>query len=183
MSCVWFGWLSVRRSFCYIFFLIELSRATWGQGWMAVKEQKKQRSFGHGPARGAPIVWGPLGVYHQLCLSPTISTLHRHTKRLFVAIVSPSLHRAAATYNRFKHGGGGTKTRDYLFFKSAMITFKHGRGFVSLHSQIFRRYEKGLCYGGRICFCECRSAPCSSYVTCIIFNISLVYYFCYCDLD
>lgn len=79
-----------------------------------------------------------------------------------------------------------TKMRDYLFFSSAVITLEHGRGFVSPQSQIFRRYEKGLCSSGRIRFYECTNAPCSSYVTCIIFDIRPVYYnhpycFFYCD--
>lgn len=76
-------------------------------GWQSAK---RAAEFWTRACSGAPIVWGPLGVYPRLCLSPTIRTFHRCTKRLFVTIVSPSLRRAVK-YNGFKRGrrGGGNK--------------------------------------------------------------------------
>lgn len=161
-------------------------------------QQKEQRSFGHLPARGGPIVRGPFSVYPPLCLSPTIRTFHRHTKRFF-AIVSPSL-RCAEKYNRFKRRG---KIKAYEWIQKRKKKELKWEITCSFHQPWL---HWSVAEALRLRTVRYSGAKKKVYVTveeslfvspqmlhvphtlCIIFNIRLVYYnhpycFFYCDLD
>lgn len=163
-----------------------------GDGWQSAKKKKKSRKkraaefWTWAYSVGAPLLGGPSAFIPGFVSRQRYILFTGAQKRLFVAIVLPS-RRRAAKHNGFKREEKEekiNKMRDYLFFSSAAITLVHGRGFVSLHSQISRRYEKGLRYGEEYIFVSTQMHHVPH--MCIILNISLVYRnhpYCFFDCD
>lgn len=78
--------------------------ATRGRGWMDGSQRKEQRRFGHEPARGGRHCSGsPRRLSEALSLANDTYFSPEH-RRLFVAIVLPSLRRAAK-HNGFQRVG------------------------------------------------------------------------------